>query len=110
MDFIYKTIEATVPITAVTSFHSQKPWITRTILDAINTCTAAYNLGLQSRNMDNYKAAAYNVRRADASLANELNNFYAQFEVIGSQQAKTAEAEVNGWVGAPFHTNHPFFR
>ncbi len=31
--------------------------------DAINTRTAAYNLGLQSGNMDSYKAAAYNVRR-----------------------------------------------
>ncbi len=61
---VCKTTEATVPKTTVKSFHNQKPWITRTIWDAINTRTAAYNLGLQSGNMDNYKAAAYNVRRA----------------------------------------------
>ena len=39
---------------------------------------------------------------ADACLASELKNFYAHFEAISSQQAKTVEAEVNGWVGAPF--------
>lgn len=39
---------------------------------------------------------------ADASLARELNNFYACFEAIGSQKAKTAEAEVNRCVGAHF--------
>ncbi len=77
--------------------------------------------------MDSYKAAAYNVRiavreakkrpweesgatipggqfsdslsSADESPASELNNFSARFEAIGSQQAKTSEAEVNGWVG-----------
>ncbi len=30
---------------------------------------------------------------ADASLTSELNNFYAYFEAISSQQTKTAEAE-----------------
>ncbi len=30
-----------------------------------------------------------------------LNNFYAHFEAIGSQHAKTAEAEVNGWTNLP---------
>lgn len=39
----------------------------------------------------------------DTSLTYYLHlNFYARFEVIGSQQAKTAEADVNGWMGAPF--------
>lgn len=33
--------------------------------------------------------------------SNELKNFDASFEDIGSQKAKPAEAEVNGWVGAP---------
>lgn len=38
---------------------------------------------------------------ADASLASKLNKLCARLGVIGSQQAKTAEAEVNGWVSAP---------
>ncbi len=54
---------ATVPRITVKSFHNQKPWITRNIRDAINTHIASYNRGLQSGNMANYKAAAYNVRR-----------------------------------------------
>ncbi len=57
---ICKSTEATLPKTAVKSFHNQKPWITR----IINTRTAAYNFGLQSENIDDYKVAAYNVRRA----------------------------------------------
>lgn len=45
----------------VKSLYNQKPWITKAIWDAINTCTTAYNLGRLSGNMDNYKAAAYNI-------------------------------------------------
>lgn len=64
MDLICETTEAIVPKTTIKSFHNQKPQITRTIWDAINTHTATCNLELQSGNMNNYKAAAYNVRRA----------------------------------------------
>lgn len=43
----------------------------------------------------------------DVSLASELNNFNARFEVTCSQQAKTTGAEVN--VSCTFHTNHPLW-
>ncbi len=56
VDLICKTTEATVPKTTAKLFHKEKPWIARTIWDAINTCTAGYT--------DNYKTEAYNVRRA----------------------------------------------
>lgn len=36
--------------------------------------------------------------------ASEENKFCANFAAISNQQATTAEAEVNGWVGAPFTT------
>ena len=62
VDLLCETTEETVSKTTVKSLHNQKPWITRTIRDAINTLTTAHNLGLQPENMDNYKAAAYNVR------------------------------------------------
>lgn len=55
-----QTAEATSP----QSFHKQKPWITRTIQDAINTGPAAYNVRVQSGNMDTYIAAVYSVRSA----------------------------------------------
>lgn len=32
------------------------------------------------------------------NLASEENKFCAHFEAISNQQAKTAEAEVSGWV------------
>lgn len=64
VDLISETTEATIPKTTVKSLHNQKSWNQWTIRDAINTLTAGYNLGLQSVHMDNYSAAAYNVRRA----------------------------------------------
>lgn len=48
-----------------------------------------------------YKPALPSSSSAGASLAEQLNNIYPRFEAIGSQQAKTAEAKVNGWAGAP---------
>lgn len=36
-DLICETTQATIPVTAVKSIQIEKPWITRTILDAMNT-------------------------------------------------------------------------
>ena len=53
------------------------------------------------RTMTGYKLTGPSLSSADASLASEPNNFYACYEAISSQQAKTAEAEINGWVCEP---------
>ncbi|KAK1784066.1 hypothetical protein P4O66_021738, partial [Electrophorus voltai] len=45
-------------------FPNPKPWVDRTIREALNSRTAAYNAGIISGNMDEYKSAAYGVRRA----------------------------------------------
>ncbi len=45
-------------------FSNQKPWVDRTIRDAVNHRTAAYNTGLSSGNMSKYKASCYALRRA----------------------------------------------
>ncbi len=42
----------------------QKPWVDRTIRDAFNKRTAAYNEALLSGNMSEYKASCYALRRA----------------------------------------------
>lgn len=63
VDLICESTNADVPKTTDNLFHNQKPLITKTISNAI-TCTAAYNSGLMSGNMDNYKTEAYNVSRA----------------------------------------------
>ncbi len=41
------------------TFSNQKPWVDRTIRDAVNHRTAAYNAGLSSGNMSEYKASCY---------------------------------------------------
>ncbi len=41
-----------------------KPWVDRTICDAVNHRTAAYNAGILSGNMSEYKASCYALRRA----------------------------------------------
>ncbi len=50
------TEQATETIT-VKTFPNQKPWVDRTIRDAVNKRTAAYNEALLSGNMCEYKAA-----------------------------------------------------
>ncbi len=57
------TEQATETIT-VRTFPNQKPWVDRTIRDAFNKRTAAYNEALLSGNMCKYKAACYALRRA----------------------------------------------
>ncbi len=57
------TEQATETIT-VRTFPNQKPWVDRTIRDAVNKRTAAYNEALLSGNMSMYKASCYALRRA----------------------------------------------
>ncbi len=78
------TEQATETIT-IKTFSNQKPWVDRTIRDAVNHRTAAYNAGILSGNMSKYKSSCYALRRAvrDPLLAVELNNFYGRFECNG---------------------------
>ncbi len=57
------TEQATETVT-IRTFSNQKPWVDRIIRDAVNQRTAAYNAGLLSRNMSEYKASCYALRRA----------------------------------------------
>ncbi len=57
------TKQATKTVTIKTS-SNQKPWVDRTIRDAVNHRTAAYNAGILSGNMSEYKASCYALRRA----------------------------------------------
>ncbi len=57
------TEQATETIT-IRTFSNQKPWVDRTIRAAVNKRTAAYNGGLLSGNMSEYKALCYALRRA----------------------------------------------
>ncbi len=57
------TKQATETVT-IKTFSNQKPWVDRSIRDAVNHRTAAYNAGLLSGNMSEYKASCYALRRA----------------------------------------------
>ncbi len=57
------TEQATETVT-IRTFSNKKPWVDRTIRDAVNHRTAAYNAGLSSGNMSEYKASCYSLRRA----------------------------------------------
>ncbi len=57
------TEQATETVT-IRTFSNQKPWVDRTIRDAVNHRTAAYNAGILSGNMSEYKASCYTLRRA----------------------------------------------
>ncbi len=57
------TEQATETVT-IRAFSNQKPWVDRTIHDAVNHRTAAYNAGILSGNMSEYKASCYALRRA----------------------------------------------
>ncbi len=54
--------QATETVT-IRTFSNQKPWVDRTIHDAVNHRTAAYKAGLLSGNMSKYKASCYALRR-----------------------------------------------
>ncbi|KAK3567739.1 hypothetical protein QTP86_024061 [Hemibagrus guttatus] len=56
--FIGKLADDTVQKTIIRTFPNQKPWVDKTIHDALRSCTAAYNTGLASGDMDSYKAAS----------------------------------------------------
>ncbi|KAK1796914.1 hypothetical protein P4O66_000994 [Electrophorus voltai] len=62
--FIGKLVDDTIPRTTIKKFPNQKPWVDKTICEALNSRTAAYNAGIISGNMDEYKSAAYGERRA----------------------------------------------
>ncbi len=57
------TEQATETVTKRT-FSNQKPWMDRTIHSAVNQRNAAYNAGLLSGNISEYKALCYALRQA----------------------------------------------
>ena len=63
VNIISTTTDMHVPKVTVKVFENQKPWINNNTRNALKQRTAAYKLGLETGNMDDYKAAAYNVRK-----------------------------------------------
>ncbi|KAK1791502.1 hypothetical protein P4O66_013502 [Electrophorus voltai] len=62
--FIVKLVDDTIARATIKKFPNQKSWMDKTIREALNSLTAAYNVGIISGNMDEYKSTSYGVRRA----------------------------------------------
>ncbi len=64
MSFVNTLTEQATETVKIRTFSNQKPWVDRTIRDAVNHRTAAYNASILSGNMSEYKASCYTLRRA----------------------------------------------
>ncbi len=64
LSFVCTLTEQATETVTIKTFSNQKPWVDRTIRDAVNNRTAAYNAGILSGNMSEYKASCYALRRA----------------------------------------------
>ncbi len=64
LSFVNTLTEQATETVTIKTLSNQKPWVDRTIRDAVNHRTAAYNAGILSGNMSEYKASCYALRRA----------------------------------------------
>ncbi len=64
LSFVNTLTEQATETVTIRTFSNQKPWVDRSIHDAVNHRTAAYNAGLLSGNMSEYKASCYTLRCA----------------------------------------------
>ncbi len=64
LSFVNMLTEQATETIPIRTFSNQKPWVDRTIRAVVNKHTAAYNAGLLSGNMSEYKASCYALRRA----------------------------------------------
>ncbi|KAK3550131.1 hypothetical protein QTP86_021062 [Hemibagrus guttatus] len=70
---------------SVASNDGEKPWVDKTVRDALRSRSATYNLGLASGNMDEYKAASYSMRRVEKEAKVYENKLESQFHQSGSR-------------------------
>ncbi len=71
----------------IRTFSNQKPWVDRTIRDAVNLRTAAYNAGILSGNMSEYKTSCYTLRRAvRAAKGRYRERIESHFQLNDSQR------------------------
>ncbi|KAK1803915.1 hypothetical protein P4O66_003855 [Electrophorus voltai] len=84
--FIGKLVDDTIPRITIKKFPNQKPWVDRTIREALNSRTAAYNAGIISGNMDEYKSGAYGLHRVVREAKRRYGkNLETQFQQSGSR-------------------------
>ncbi|KAK2841216.1 hypothetical protein Q7C36_012795 [Tachysurus vachellii] len=93
--FIGKLTDNTVQKTTIRMFPNQKPWVDKTIRDALRSRSAAYNMGLATGDMDEYTAASYNVCRAVKEAKRRYGRkIEAQFPHGGSRSLHVQTSDV----------------
>ncbi len=63
LSFVNTLTEQATETEKIRTFSNQKLWVDRTICDAVNHHTAAYNDGILLGNMSEYKVSCYTLRR-----------------------------------------------
>ncbi len=64
LSFVNMLNEQATETVTIRTFSNQKPWVDRKIRDVVNHRTAAYNAGILTCNMSEYKESCYALRRA----------------------------------------------
>ncbi len=64
LSFVNTLTEQATETVTIKTFSNQKPWVDRTIRNAVSHRTAAYNACILSGNMSEYKASCYALRQA----------------------------------------------
>lgn len=64
ISFINLLVDQTIPTANIGTFSNQKPCVDRSVPAAVNARTTAYNKGLSTSDMVQYKADSYNIWRA----------------------------------------------
>ncbi|XP_058236261.1 hemicentin-1-like [Hemibagrus wyckioides] len=89
--FIEKLTGDAVHKTIIRTFPNQKPWLDKSIRDALRSRSTVYNTGLASRNIEEYKAASYSVRRVAA--AHIVHGIISANSAIGSTHVEHARED-----------------
>ncbi|KAK1802009.1 hypothetical protein P4O66_022242, partial [Electrophorus voltai] len=103
--FIGKLTDDTIPRITIKKFPDQKPWVDKTICEVLNFRTAAYNAGIISGNMDEYKSVAYGVHRAATSSSG--NASHANANSPYANNANGAIGAANGACAEPTIEQRP---
>ena len=102
LDFVGTLVEDIVPSTTIRVFPNQKPWVDKSVREALNARTSAYNAGLVTGSMDEHKAARYNLRRTvTAAKGRYRDKVELQFEQADSRGMWQGLRTMTDYKGTP---------
>ncbi len=90
LSFVNTLTEQATETVTIRTFSNQKPWVDRTIRAAVNQSTGAYNAGLFSGNMSEYKASCYALQRVVRARDHCVGG-------LGSEGTKERKRQESSW-------------